>query len=123
MKKVGFLLGFKVVLFSTLPILQTPAFMRVLPHSSPHFLLSPHSGIPLHWGIKPSQIRGRLLPLMPNKAHPLLHMQLEPWVALCVLFGWAESSERSGWLILLFFLWVANPSATSVLSLTPLLGT
>ena len=23
-----------------------------------------------------------------QQGHPLLHMQLEPWVPLCVLFGW-----------------------------------
>jgi hypothetical protein len=33
------------------------------------------------------------------------------------------SSGRSGWLILLFFLWLQTPSPPSVLSLTPLLET
>jgi hypothetical protein len=50
-------------------------------------LLPPCPHIPLHWGIKPSQDQGSLLPLMPNKA------------ILCLVPG------SSGWLILLFFLW------------------
>jgi len=42
---------------------------------------------------------------------PLLHMQLESWVNPCVLFGGLvpRSSGRSGWLILLFFLWGCKP--------------
>ena len=46
---------------------------------------------------------------MPILCHPLLHIQLEPWVPPCVLFGWCFSLRElwgwSGWLILLFFLW------------------
>ena len=42
----------------------SPAYMRVCPHPLP-----PHPpGIPLHWGIKPSQDQGPLLPLMLGKA-------------------------------------------------------
>jgi hypothetical protein len=44
------------------------ASMRVFPHSPTHPLLPPHSWIPLHWGIEPSQDQGPLLPLMPDKA-------------------------------------------------------
>jgi hypothetical protein len=46
-------------------------------------------------------------PIDVRQGHPLLHMQLEPW--------WFNSWElgagggESGWFILLFFLWVANP--------------
>jgi hypothetical protein len=44
-----------------------PASMRVL--TSPTHALQPHCpSIPLHWGIKPSQDQGPLLPLMPDKA-------------------------------------------------------
>jgi hypothetical protein len=39
--------------------------MRVFPHPP---LLSPHPRIPLHWGIKPSQDQGPLLPLKTEKA-------------------------------------------------------
>ena len=48
------------------------------------------------------------------QGHPLLLMQLKPWVPLCVLFGWRFNPWElgggcSGWLILLFFHGVANP--------------
>ena len=60
-----------------------------------------------------------------QQGHHLLHIQLEPWVPPCVLFGWWFSPwELWGggphWLILLFSLWGCKPtpSAPSVLSLT-----
>jgi hypothetical protein len=45
------------------------------------------------------------------QSHPLLHMQLEPWVPPGVPLGWWFSHWElwgiwgSGWLVLLFFLW------------------
>ena len=50
-------------------------------------------------------------PIDVQNDHTLLHMWLEPWNPLCVLFGlWFSSWELWGiWMILLFFLWVANP--------------
>ena len=79
------------------PIPPPPASMRVCPP------------IPLYWGIEPSWNQGPLLPLMPGKA------------ILCYIHGYSHGSlhvysliggldpESSGWLILLFFLLVANP--------------
>jgi hypothetical protein len=83
-----------------------PCFYEGVP--PPTHLLPPQCpGIPLHWGIKPSQDQGALLPLMPNKT------------ILCYVCGWShgslhvyslvgglvpESSGRSGWLMLFFFL-------------------
>jgi hypothetical protein len=75
--------------------------------------LSAHCpGIPLHWGIEPSGDEGTLFPLMPDKAilcyicdwsHGSLHVY-------CLAGGLVPgSSRRSGWLILLFFLWGCNP--------------
>jgi hypothetical protein len=81
-------------------------------HPTNHPLLPHCPCIPLHWGIKPSQDQGSLLPLMSNKA------------ILCHICGWIHgflfvyslvgglvpgSSGVSGWLILLFFLWVCKP--------------
>ena len=72
-----------------------------------YLLLPSCPGIPLHWGIKPSQNQGPLLPLMPDNA------------ILCYIYSWSHgllhvyslvgslvpgSSEESGWLILFFFL-------------------
>jgi hypothetical protein len=61
------------------------AFMTVFPLTHP--LPLPHPGIPLHWGIEPSQDQGPL-PIDVQQGYPLLHMQLEPWVPPCVPFGW-----------------------------------
>jgi hypothetical protein len=97
--------------------------MRVLPHPFPP---SRH-GIPLHWGIEPSQDRGPLLPLMPDKA------------ILCYICGWSHgslhvyslvgglvpgSSGGGGWLvdILVLPMGLQTLSAPSVLSLIPPLG-
>ena len=82
------------------PIPPPTASMKVIPHP----LQPPRPGIPLHWGIKPSQDQAPLLPLMSNKA------------ILCYLCGWSHGSLHvyslvgdlvpgsSGWLIFLFFL-------------------
>jgi hypothetical protein len=51
-------------------------------------------------------------PIDVRQGHPVLHTQLEPWVLPCVFFGWwfsPRSSEGSGWLILLLFLWGCKP--------------
>jgi len=47
-------------------------------HPPTHSLPPAHPGIPLDWGIKPSQDQGPLLPLMPYKA------------ILCYLCGWSH---------------------------------
>ena len=85
------------------PISPIPASIRVCPPTI-HPLLPPHPHIPLHWGIKPSQNQGPLLPLMPDKA------------ILCCIYSWSHGShhvyssvggsdpESTGWLML-FFLW------------------
>jgi hypothetical protein len=51
-----------------------------------HPLLLPLPGIPLHWGIKPSQDQGLLQPLMSNKAILCYIWSYE--VPPCVLFCW-----------------------------------
>jgi hypothetical protein len=78
------------------------------PCSPTHPLLLPCPGIPLHWGIEPSQYQGPLLPLMSHKA------------ILCYICSWTHgflyvyslvgglvpgSSWVTGWFILLFLLW------------------
>jgi hypothetical protein len=73
-------------------------------HSSFSALAFPYTG-----GIEPSWDKGPLLPLMSYKA------------ILCYIYGWSHGSlhvyslfsgldlGRSGWLILLFFLWGCKP--------------
>ena len=61
------------------PISHPPASMRVFPHPTTYPLLPPSPGILIHWGIKPSQDQGSLLPLMTNKAILCY---------ICVLLGW-----------------------------------
>jgi hypothetical protein len=92
------------------------------------------TGIPLHWGIEPSQDQGPLLQLMSEKA------------ILCYICSWSHGSLHAyflvgdlvpgcswgtGWLILLFFLWVSNPfssfspfsiSSIGDLMLSPMFG-
>jgi len=106
-----FVLTFKMLSPFSFPLshASSPASVRILPptHSSPH-----HPGITLHWGIKPSQDQRLLLLLMPDNAilyyiHCWSHeaLQVNSLVGGLV----PGSSGESSWLILLFFLWVANP--------------
>jgi hypothetical protein len=73
------------------PIPSPPASLRVFPPPT-HPLQPPRPGIPLHWGTKPSQDQGPLIPLMSNKtilcyicswSHGFLHVYL--------IFGWRFS--------------------------------
>jgi len=102
-----------------------PTSMRMLPNPPTHSLSSPCPGIPLYWGIKPSQDQ-ELLPLMPNK----LYVQLEPGVTPCVLFGWWFSPwelwwGRVVWLVNIVALpmGLQTTSGPSILFLTLPLGT
>jgi hypothetical protein len=53
------------------------------PSSPTHPLLLPGPGIPLHWGIEPSQDQGPLLPLMSgicwNENKNLIHQNMHFW--------------------------------------------
>jgi hypothetical protein len=93
-------------------LLQNPLFPSPYTCLPTHPLPVPCPGIPLHWGIKPSQVQGTLLPLMSNKdilfyvcswSHGSLHVY--SLVGSLV----SGSAEGSGWLIVFFFQWVANP--------------
>jgi hypothetical protein len=59
--------------------------------------------------------------------NPLLHMQLEPWVPTCVVFGWWSSPWELCWYWLVHIIvppmGLQTPSAPWVLSLYPSLGT
>ena len=62
-----------------------PASMRVLTHPP-----TPAS-LPLHCpalGHRAFTGPRASLPIDAEQGHPLLHMQLEPWVPPCALFGW-----------------------------------
>jgi hypothetical protein len=102
------------------PILSPSSYFYegVSPPTNP--LPPPRPHIPLHKGIEPSRDQGPLLPLMLNKAHPLLHIRLES----CVLLGWGFRPWEL-WLIDIVVLpmRLQTPSAPSVLSLTSPLGT
>ena len=110
------------------PFLVSP--WKILSHSpcSPtHPLLLPGPGIPLHWGIEPSEDQGSPLPLMTVKA------------ILCYIWGWSHGSlyvyslvgglvpGSSGgyWLVHIVVppKGLQTPSALWVISLAPPLGT
>jgi hypothetical protein len=111
---------FLVILF------PAPTLKSLIPSPSPYFyegVVPPfHPGIPLYWGIEPSQDQGLLFPLMPYKA------------ILCYICGWSHGSLHvyslvgglvpgsSGevWLvdIVVLPMGLQTPSAPSVLSLT-----
>jgi hypothetical protein len=90
-----------------IPIFPPPASLRVLTHP----LLPPCPGIPLYWGMEPSQDQGPLLRLMPNKAILSYICGWSHWTfhVYSLLGGLVPGSPGdSGWLILFFFSWVAN---------------
>jgi hypothetical protein len=66
-------------------------------------------------------------PIDNQLGYPLLHMQLEPWVPLCVFFGWWFSPWKlwGYWLVYIVVppMGLQTPSAPWVLSLAPPLGT
>jgi hypothetical protein len=66
-------------------------------------------------------------PIDVQQVHTLLHMQLEPWVPPCALLGWWISTWEfwGSWLvnIVVLSMGLQAPSAPSVHSLTPPLGT
>jgi hypothetical protein len=70
-------LHFKCCPLSWFPI-QKPLSHSSSPCSPTHPLLLPCPGIPLHWGIRPSQDQRPLLPLMSNKA------------ILCYIWRWSH---------------------------------
>jgi len=95
------------------PIPPHSSFIRVFPHPSTHPLppvsLSWYSPTLRHWTLTWPRTSP---PIDARQGHPLLHMQLEPWVYPCVLFEWWFSLWELwgfGWLILLFFLWGCKP--------------
>ena len=109
----SFLLGiFFIYISNVIPLPHFP-YKKPLSHapspcSPTHPLLLPGPGIPLHWGIEPSQDQGPLFPLMSNKA------------LFCCLCSWSHgslhvytlvgglvpgSSGGTGWFTLLFLLW------------------
>ena len=59
---------------------KTPLSHPSSPFSPTHPLPLPCPGIPLHWGIEPSQSQGRLLSLMSHKA------------ILCYICSWSHGS-------------------------------
>jgi hypothetical protein len=61
---------------------ENPLPFPLSPCSPTHPLLFPGHGIPLHWGIEPSQDQGPLLPLMTNKA------------ILCYICTWSHESHH-----------------------------
>jgi len=101
--------------------------MREIPQSPTHSLQAAHSDSSLHWGIKPWQDQGHLLPLVPEK--DILCFICRWSHRLILVYSWdgclVHGISRAGvWLvdIVLLMGW-QTPSTTSVLSVTSLFGT
>jgi hypothetical protein len=62
-------------------------------------------------------------PIDDQLGHPLLHIQLEPWVLPCVFFGWWFSIRELWGYWLVHIVGLQTPSVPWVLSLAPSLGT
>ena len=107
---------FFIYISNVIPFPGFPSKNPLSPPSSPcsptHPLLLPGPGIPLHWGLEPSQDQGPLLPLMTDR------------VILCYICSWSHeflhmyslvvglvpgSSGDTGWFILLILLWGCKP--------------
>jgi hypothetical protein len=98
--------------FKCYPLSRSPFWKLPIPPPSPYLYegappnpptpLPPpsHPGIPLHWGIKPSQAQGPLLLLITNKA-PFCHVNS--------LVGGPIPRSSSGPLTLLLPLWGCKP--------------
>jgi hypothetical protein len=108
-------------------VISFPSF----PSKSPHLSLLPYSPthpLPLPWQ---SPILGHITftgpraspPIDDQLGHHLLHMQPEPWVPSCVLFGWWLSSWALWryWLVHIVVpsMGLQTPSVPWVLSLAP----
>jgi len=100
-----------------------PFFYKGIPPPKPLPLLPPHPDILLHWGGPALAGPRGSPPIGAQQGHPLLHMQLEPWVCPCVLFGWWFSPWEL-WLVgIVVLMGLQAHSAPSILSLTPPTGT
>jgi hypothetical protein len=85
------------------------ASVRVFPHPSSSPSLPKHSPTLGHQAFTGPRA---FPPIDAGQGHPLLYIQLEPWVPPCVFSGWWLSPWElwgSVGLILLFFLWGCKP--------------
>jgi len=122
-------IGFFNLHIKCYPLSQFPVHKSPISSWSPFFyegfLLPSHlhlstslPDIPIHWGEGCPALAG-LRAFHAQQGHPLLHMQLESWVCLYVLFGWWFGPWEL-WLVGIFVLMgLQTPSAPSILSLIP----
>jgi hypothetical protein len=112
-------------------VIPFPGFTSKKPHPNHLPLLTnPHTPASLSWdshslGHQAFSGPRASPPFVAQQGNPLLHMQLEPWVPPCILFGLVPGSSRGHWLVHIRVppMWLQAPSATSVLSLASPLGT
>jgi len=97
----------------------SPSSIRELPSPSTPLLTPltfPYTGGPTLAGPRASPSTGA------QQGHPLLQMQLEPWVSPCIVFGWWFSPWEL-WLVgIVVHMGSRAPSALSILSLIPPTG-
>jgi hypothetical protein len=104
---------------------DNPLFPPPTPCSTTHPLKITGPGTPFYWGIEYLQDKGP--PIDDWLGHPLLHMQLEPWVWPCVFLDWWFSPRElwGYWLVHIVVppMGLQTASAPWVVSLVPSLGT
>jgi len=107
-----FLVMLNVFPFPVAPPLTPPCLSEGAPPTTHGLMVPQHPSIPLPWVIKPLQDQGAPLPVMPDKA---IFCYTSSWShgsphVYSLVSGLVPGSSRvCGWLILLFFLWVAKP--------------
>jgi len=97
--------------------------MRVFPKLTTQPFLPPCPDIPLYWGGCLTLAEPRASPpIGVQQGHPQLHMQLEPLVCPCVLFGWWFSPWDLCLVGIVVLMGLQTSPAPSILSLIPLMG-
>jgi hypothetical protein len=115
-----FLIGFFYIHFKCYTFSRSPLPLNPLSHPPPSASMNPptHFCLPV-LGHRAFTGPRASLPIDFGQGHPLLHMQLEPCVPPCIIFGWWFSSwELWGvWLVDIVVppVGLQTPSAPSVL--------
>jgi hypothetical protein len=109
---IGFFNRYFIYISNVIPFPGFPSENPLSHHHHRPLLTNPPTSASLSWHsptLRHQTFSGPRAspPIHAQQGHPLLHMQLEPWVPPCVLFDdlVPGSSGGTSWFILLFLLW------------------